>query len=48
MLAMVRNPGVVQKAQQELDRVVGRDRLPDFVDRESLPYVDAVLEELYR
>ncbi|KAI0753694.1 cytochrome P450 [Fomes fomentarius] len=48
MLAMVRNPGVVQKAQEELDRVVGPDRLPDFGDRESLPYLNAVLEELYR
>ncbi len=48
VLAMVRNPGVVQKAQEELDRVVGPDRFPDFGDRESLPYLDAVLEELYR
>ncbi|KAI0753687.1 cytochrome P450 [Fomes fomentarius] len=48
VLAMVRNPGVLRKAQEELDRVVGPDRLPDFGDRESLPYLNAVLEELYR
>ncbi|KAK7472001.1 hypothetical protein VKT23_000108 [Stygiomarasmius scandens] len=29
----------------ELDAVVGRSRLPDFGDRESLPYVQAILIE---
>ncbi len=48
VLAMVRNAGVLRKAQEELDRVVGPDRLPEFGDRESLPYLNAVLEELYR
>ncbi|KAI0753673.1 cytochrome P450 [Fomes fomentarius] len=48
VLAMVRNIGVLRKAQEEMDRVVGPDRLPDFGDRESLPYLNAVLEELYR
>lgn len=48
MLAMVRNPEAVRKAQEEIDRMVGRERLPDFSDRASLPYLDAFLEELYR
>lgn len=45
---MTRNPRVLSKAQEEMDRVVGSGRLPDFSDRDSLPYLDAVLEEVYR
>ncbi|KAH9935163.1 cytochrome P450 98A3 [Epithele typhae] len=36
------------KGQEELDRVIGADRLPDFSDRESLPYLGALLKELMR
>ncbi len=45
---MVRNIDVYKKAQEEIDRVVGRERLPDYSDRESLPYLDALLEEVFR
>lgn len=45
---MTRHPEVLQKAQEEMDRVVGRDRLPTFADRDALPYLNALLEELYR
>ncbi|TBU28432.1 cytochrome P450 [Dichomitus squalens] len=48
VLAMVRSPDVLRKAQKELDEVVGPTRLPDFADRESLPYLNAVVEEVYR
>ncbi|KAL1938291.1 hypothetical protein VTO73DRAFT_11742 [Trametes versicolor] len=48
MLAMARNEAVLRKAQEELDRVVGCERLPDFSDRESLPYINALVEEVYR
>ncbi|KAI0640914.1 cytochrome P450 [Trametes meyenii] len=48
MLALVRNPEVLHKAQAEVDAVVGRDRLPDFGDRGLMPYSHALLEELYR
>ncbi|KAI0640913.1 cytochrome P450 [Trametes meyenii] len=47
-LNMTLNPRVVRKAQEELDRVVGNDRLPELSDRDSLPYLDALLEEVYR
>lgn len=47
-LAMVLYPDVFKKARQEIDRVVGTERLPDFDDREQLPYVDCVLQEVYR
>lgn len=35
-------PEVLQKAQDEVDRVVGRDRLPEFSDRDNLPYITAL------
>ncbi|KAI6016203.1 cytochrome P450 [Pisolithus marmoratus] len=37
-----------RKAQEEINRVVGIDRLPDFGDRPNLPYVEAVLLETIR
>ncbi|KAF8837463.1 cytochrome P450 [Paxillus ammoniavirescens] len=48
MLAMVLHPRVQAKAQQEIDAVVGSERLPNFADRPSLPYVEAVLREILR
>ena len=39
-------PEVQKKAQAEIDAVVGPDRLPDFHDRPSLPYINAILKEL--
>lgn len=46
--AMVLNPEVQKRAQAEIDRVVGYERLPDFDDRTSMPYVEAVLRETLR
>ena len=48
VLAMTMYPDVYAKAQEEMDRVVGVDRLPDFSDRESLPYLESVIREIYR
>jgi len=45
---MVLNPEARKKAQEELDRVVGKNRLPDFSDKENLPYIDALMKELLR
>ena len=41
-------PEVMKKAQAEIDAVVGNDRLPDFSDRENLPYIDALSKEVFR
>lgn len=38
----------IPKAQEELDRVVGDDRLPAFEDFEDLPYIRAVVNETLR
>ncbi|OAX34015.1 cytochrome P450 [Rhizopogon vinicolor AM-OR11-026] len=48
LLAMVLHPEVQAKAQAEIDRVVGKDRLLNFNDRPALPYVDALLRETFR
>ncbi|KAG2110358.1 cytochrome P450 [Suillus discolor] len=48
LLAMILNPEVQTKAHAEIDRVVGKYRLPDFNDRPALPYVEAILRETLR
>jgi len=48
LLAMILHPEVFAKAQAEIDRVVGFDRLPDFQDRSLLPYVESIVKEVYR
>jgi len=45
---MLHYPDVYRKAQEEIDRVIGRERLPDLTDRASLPYLEALVMELYR
>ncbi|KAF8546595.1 cytochrome P450 [Imleria badia] len=47
-LAMTLYPRVMQKAQEELDSVVGTGQLPTFADRPSLPYIEALFTELFR
>ncbi|KAH9929336.1 cytochrome P450 [Fomitopsis serialis] len=46
--AMVLHPKVYRRAQEEVDRVVGNNRLPTSEDRPRLPYIEAVLKETYR
>ena len=45
---MLLHPEVQKKAQKELDDVIGRDRLPELSDRDSLPYVECVMRETLR
>jgi len=47
-LAMVLHPDAMHKAQQEIDAVVGKDRLPGFADRDNLPYTNALALEVLR
>ncbi|CAC5422196.1 CYP17A [Mytilus coruscus] len=41
-------PDIQSKVQEEIDRVVGKDRLPRIKDRESLSYTEATLHEAMR
>lgn len=45
---MVLNPEVQKKAQAELDRVIGRNRLPDLDEQADFPYIEAVVRETLR
>ena len=47
-LYLVRYPEVQSRVQEELDRVVGVDRLPAMKDRADLPYTEAVMMEIQR
>ncbi|KAF7365150.1 O-methylsterigmatocystin oxidoreductase [Mycena venus] len=47
-LAMAVNPSIQKKAQVEIDTVVGTHRLPEFEDRQSLPFVEALYREVMR
>jgi hypothetical protein len=35
-------------AQREIDSVVGDQRLPEFEDRERLPFVECIVQETLR
>jgi cytochrome P450 len=45
---MVLHPDVLAKAQAEVDRIMGSNRLPDLSDRDTLPYLDAIITETLR
>ena len=48
LLAMAMYPDVQRRAQVELDATVGQDRLPRLSDRDSLPYLNALFNEVLR
>jgi cytochrome P450 len=45
---MMLYPEVQRKAQEEIDKVIGNDRLPTMADQASLPYLGAVVKEVLR
>ncbi|KAJ3574074.1 hypothetical protein NP233_g2002 [Leucocoprinus birnbaumii] len=48
VLAMIHFPEVQERAQKEIDDLTGGLRLPDFDDQPLLPYIDAIIAELFR
>ncbi|EKJ73242.1 hypothetical protein FPSE_06507 [Fusarium pseudograminearum CS3096] len=48
VLNMVLHPEIQKKAQDELDAVLRPGKLPEFSDRPSLPYVEHIVQEIYR
>ncbi|KJZ68017.1 hypothetical protein HIM_12592 [Hirsutella minnesotensis 3608] len=48
ILAMVLFPDVQRRAQDEIDCVVGSSRLPRLQDRDKLPYIKALVKEVFR
>lgn len=41
-------PEIQKKAQEEVDRVTGGQRLPEYDDRIHLPYTQAIIREVLR
>lgn len=48
MVELIKNPRVQQKAQEELDRVVGREQVMTESDFSDLPYLQCVAKEALR
>lgn len=48
LIAMMLYPEVQKKAQAAIDTVVQGQSAPSLQDKESLPYVEAILKELLR
>lgn len=48
VLAITAFPEVQKKAHEELDRVIGRDRAPEWEDLDDLPYIRALVKEVHR
>jgi len=45
---MIEHPEAQRRAQQEIEAVIGTERLPCFSDRDVLPYVEALVSEIMR
>ncbi|KAI0795531.1 cytochrome P450 [Abortiporus biennis] len=48
VLAMLHYPHIIDKAQEELDSVVGQSRMPEIEDKTKLPYINAIVNETLR
>ncbi|KAH9311181.1 hypothetical protein KI387_026216 [Taxus chinensis] len=48
MAELIRNPRIMKRAQQELEETVGRNRSVEESDIENLPYLHAVVKEIFR
>ena len=48
IIYMVNFPDIQRKVQDELDKIVGPNRLPSLADKPQLPYLEATLSEVQR
>lgn len=48
LMLLIKYPHIQEQMQKEIDRVIGRDRIPTMEDRKSLPFTDAVIHEVQR
>ncbi|KAM4087574.1 hypothetical protein ACB094_07G004600 [Castanea mollissima] len=48
MSELIKQPHLIKKATEELDRVIGRERWVEEKDIPQLPYIDAIMKETMR
>ncbi|XP_008242247.1 PREDICTED: flavonoid 3'-monooxygenase-like [Prunus mume] len=48
MSELIKQPNLIEKATEELDRVIGKERWVEEKDLENLPYMDAIMKETMR
>ncbi|KAM3741551.1 hypothetical protein ACB098_07G004100 [Castanea mollissima] len=48
MSELIKQPHLIKKATEELDRVIGRERWVEEKDIRQLPYIDAIMKETMR
>ncbi|NXX42216.1 CP2DE protein, partial [Tricholaema leucomelas] len=48
VLYMLLHPEIQSKVQDEIDKVIGRDRQPTMADQVNMPYTNAVIHEVQR
>ncbi|GFR06381.1 cytochrome P450 18a1, partial [Trichonephila clavata] len=48
LIELSKHQDVQETLQKELDKIVGRDRLLSWSDKQNLPKLDAAIQELYR
>ena len=48
VFAIVNYPDVQERAKAELNAVVGPDRLPELDDRRDLPFIERLVQEVFR
>ena len=47
ILCIMRYPEVQRRAQMEIDNVLGTERLPQLEDVTNMPYVQAIIKEVW-
>ncbi|XP_037353406.1 cytochrome P450 2C19-like isoform X4 [Talpa occidentalis] len=48
LLLLLKHPEVTAKAQEEIERVIGRHRSPSMQDKGHMPYMEALVHEVQR
>ncbi|XP_039510002.1 cytochrome P450 2C8-like isoform X2 [Pimephales promelas] len=48
LMLLIKHPHIQGQMQREIDRVIGRNRVPTMEDKKSLPFTDAVIHEVQR